>query len=246
MREPSWRECMPWLALAIKPSTLRIQPGPDSVGVPMSRPPDSNNGGGASSDASLHELATHNATTQGEEKAASGRAIPIVARPSLPRTLDMGALYEAAQQVEAPAAETACAVGDPIAAFGGLPPLQGPTDLQAAVSGLGLPPVVGSHDDPDAPQLPLSPDEPPPVSAIDPGMMQPDLGALAGLQRLAGQAADPQRCYQHLLAALNGAAYDPRSLPEARPMLLGMARILVRSGVPAEALAQAIVDAMLE
>lgn len=115
-----------------------------------------------------------------------------------------------------------------------------------ALGAFGLPAVVGSRLDSEAPALPLTYDEPAPVSRLDPRDLCPDQGALAGLQRLVGPAADPVRCGAALQAALSDEPYNPRDLPDARAMLLGLARVLVHSGVPRDALVQAIVDAMLE
>ena len=66
------------------------------------------------------------------------------------------------------------------------------------------------------------------------------------MKKLAGPGFDPDKTRAALEAALGGEAYDPRSLPEARVMVVGLARALVESGTNAAALVEAIMAALLE
>jgi hypothetical protein len=128
-----------------------------------------------------------------------------------------------------------------------------PADLRAAVAGTSpedmaaiLPPVVAPQDDPLAPRLPLSMEEPPAVSRIAMDQLMPDPKALAALQRLAGAAGHPERTRAALTGAFSGTAYDPRHLPDARVMLVGIARVLVDHGLPAEEMIEAIMASLTD
>ncbi|HSI06816.1 MAG TPA: hypothetical protein VLC93_20165, partial [Myxococcota bacterium] len=128
-----------------------------------------------------------------------------------------------------------------------------PADLRAMVSGTNpedmaalLPPVVAPHDDPLAPQLPLSMEEPPPVSRISMDQLMPDPKALEALQKLAGAAGHPDRTRKALTGAFNGTSYDPRHLPDARVMLVGIARVLVAHGLPADEMIEEIMASLTD
>ncbi len=169
-------------------------------------------------------------TTGTPEPRASEGPAPFVARPAMP-SLEIDAPVPAATAV-------------PRRTNG---PEQAPVDVEALVrEELALDSVVGSAVDPEAPLLPLSDDEPQGTPSIDPELLKPDAALLAGVSRLAGAAANPQAARAQLLAALTGGSYDPRALPDARAFVLGMARVLVASGISAEVLADAIIAAMLE
>jgi len=109
-----------------------------------------------------------------------------------------------------------------------------------------LPQVVAPADDPLAPQLPLSMEEPPPVTRISMEQLMPDPAALEKLRRLAGAAGNPERTRNTLEAAFTGAQYDPRYLPEPRVMLVGIARVLVAHGLPADEMVEAIMASLTD
>ena len=128
-----------------------------------------------------------------------------------------------------------------------------PGDLRAMVAGTApedmaalLPSVVAPEDDPLAPQLPLSMQEPPPVSRIAMDQLMPDPKALEALQKLAGAAGHPDRTRKALTGAFNGTSYDPRHLPDARVMLVGIARVLVAHGLPADEMIEAIMASLTD
>lgn len=106
---------------------------------------------------------------------------------------------------------------------------------------LGLGAVVTG---PDAPALPLDACEPPPRSRLGETAPPLDPAVLASLHRLAGP--DPTRARATLAAALRGEPFDPRLLPDARAMLLGLARVVVAHGVDADDLLDAVAAAMIE
>lgn len=128
-----------------------------------------------------------------------------------------------------------------------------PDDLRSAVAGTNpediaatLPSVVAPQDDPLAPQLPLSMEEPEPISRISMDQLRPDPKALEALQRLAGAAGHPERTKKALTAAFTGASYDPRHLPDARVMLVGIAKVLVAHGLPADEMIEAIMASLTD
>ena len=106
--------------------------------------------------------------------------------------------------------------------------------------------VVAPADDPNAPHLPLSMEEPPPVTRIAMEQLMPDPVALEKLQRLAGAAGNPERTRKNLESALSGAPYDPRHLPEPRVMLVGIARVLVAHGLPADEMIESIMASLTD
>ena len=108
------------------------------------------------------------------------------------------------------------------------------------------PPVVVPENDPNAPRLPLSLEEPPAVSRIAAEKLVPDPKAFEALRKLAGPAGDPDRARASLEAAFAGRSYDPRALPEPRTMLVGIARVLVAHGLPAEELVEAIMAGLTD
>jgi hypothetical protein len=109
-----------------------------------------------------------------------------------------------------------------------------------------LPQIVAPADDPLAPQLPLSLEEPPPVTRIALEQLMPDPTALEKLRKLAGAAGNPERTRKTLTAALSHGAYDPRYLPEPRVMLVGIARVLVAHGLPADEMVEAIMASLTD
>ena len=82
----------------------------------------------------------------------------------------------------------------------------------------------------EAPPLPLSDEEPPVISSLDPSMMHDD-ETLAALTRLAGAAANPEAARTSLHDALTSLDYDARFLPDTRTMLLGIGRALIKKGL---------------
>lgn len=116
---------------------------------------------------------------------------------------------------------------------------QAPQTLQAA---LGLGPCVGGTDD-VSPMLPLDCNEPGlPTPIPTPSASDDDI--LDRLQRLAG--ADGEAARTALRAALSGESYRSGDLPNARAMLLGMARTVLAYGVAPDDLINAIMDALHE
>ena len=107
------------------------------------------------------------------------------------------------------------------------------------------PTTLFAPDDPEAPPLVLSSVEPGPVPSAGAEALS-DPAALDTLHKLAGVAADPEAARVALRAALAGEPYDRQKLPDPRAMLVGIARVLVRSGTDADALTAAVVDAMNE
>jgi hypothetical protein len=118
--------------------------------------------------------------------------------------------------------------------------------------------VVGSNEG-AIPLLPLDPQEPQ-LSGAAPGTdglplrVVPllDQDTLNRLQRLASPRltapAPPslESTRAALSAALSDQSYDPGNLPEARAMLLGMARVMLAYGVSRDDLVGAIIDAVPE
>ena len=120
-------------------------------------------------------------------------------------------------------------------------------NLNQAAAALGLASIVGSAIDSEAPLLPLSTAEPPPVSSLDPKSVCADTKLISGaLQRLANNSSDPESSLRALSAAVQGEAYDANALPSVRAIALGICRAIVKSGVPADALCQLIMDAAHE
>jgi hypothetical protein len=125
--------------------------------------------------------------------------------------------------------------------------------LREAVAGLspvdlasGLPSVVAPEDDPLAPHLPLSMEEPPAVSRISMDQLMPDPKALEALQRLAGAAGQPERTRKALNAAIGGGNYNPGHLPDARVMLVGIAKVLAAHGLPVDEMVEAIMESLTD
>ena len=96
------------------------------------------------------------------------------------------------------------------------------------------------EDDPEAPPLIVSNEEPPPVSSVAPEALHPDAATLKTLSKLAGQGGDPEKARRALHAALRGEAFDRMDLPDARMMVVGLARAMVESGQSPDALVEAI------
>lgn len=109
-----------------------------------------------------------------------------------------------------------------------------------------LPPVVAPADDPNAPQLPLSMEEPPAISRVSMEQLMPDPTAFEALRRLAGAAGHPDRTRKALEAAFVGAPYDPRNLPDARVMMVGIARVLVAHGLPVDEMVDAVMASLTD
>ncbi len=131
--------------------------------------------------------------------------------------------------------------------------LDQPTDLRSAIGGttpeeMGalLPPVVAPENDPLAPQLPLSMEEPPAVTRIAMEKLMPDPKALEALQKLAGAAGHPERTKKALTNAIIGGPYDPRHLPDARVMMVGIMQVLAAHGLPAEEMVDAIMASLTD
>lgn len=118
--------------------------------------------------------------------------------------------------------------------------------LDELAAPVAAPLVVAPLDDPEAPPLPISAEEPPPVSRVPVSALMPDPSTLETLRRLAGPAAEPAATRAALRSALTGDAYDPRQLPDARAMMLGIARTVVAHGVDVDELLDAIMTALAE
>lgn len=106
--------------------------------------------------------------------------------------------------------------------------------------------VVVQPDDLGAPSLPLSLEEPPARPKIPPEALQPDPATFAALRRLAGPAANPDVACATLRAAVQGDAYDPRQLPDLRPLVIALARVAVRQGMSLDDLLAEVAQAMFE
>jgi hypothetical protein len=122
-----------------------------------------------------------------------------------------------------------------------LPPVEGDEGPEPApVAEVGAAPPSDSL--PEAPALPLSAEEPPPVPA--PGLEELNITpeSLAALRRLAGAGADPQARREALHAALKGEPFDPKALPDARSIALGVARVLAATGFSVNEMIDAILE----
>lgn len=108
------------------------------------------------------------------------------------------------------------------------------------------PPVVAPEDDPEAPRLPLSMEEPPAVSRIPMEQLMPDPKAFEALRKLAGPAGNPDKARAALEGAFTGASYDPRALPDARTMIVGIARVLAAHGLPVDEMVEAIMAGLTD
>lgn len=131
--------------------------------------------------------------------------------------------------------------------------LDQPADLRSAIGGttpeeMGalLPSVVAPENDPLAPMLPLSMEEPPAVSRIAMEKLMPDPKALEALQKLAGAAGHPDRTKKALSNAITGGPYDPRHLPDARVMMVGIMQVLAAHGLPADEMVEAIMASLTD
>lgn len=119
----------------------------------------------------------------------------------------------------------------------------------APIVGQGLadaPMTIAPPDDPDAPPLPLSTDEPAGRPKVPLEHLRPDPKTIETLKRLAGPGGDPDRARIALLAAFRGEKYDHKSIPDGREIAVGLGRFLVQQGYDADALAETIVSVMLE
>jgi hypothetical protein len=94
----------------------------------------------------------------------------------------------------------------------------------------------------DAPALPLSAAEPPPVPAAGLEELAITPESLAALRRLAGAGVDPQAARVALHSALKGEPFDLKALPDARAIALGVARSLVATGFSVNEMVDAILD----
>jgi len=104
-------------------------------------------------------------------------------------------------------------------------------------------PTVFAPDDPEAPPLVISPEEPAAVPSAQAKGIDQD-STLETLKRLADGNADPAKARVALIAALSGQEYDIRDLPDARIIALGVANALVRFGTPVEDMADQILEMM--
>ncbi|MEO0812561.1 MAG: hypothetical protein AAFY60_06835 [Myxococcota bacterium] len=114
------------------------------------------------------------------------------------------------------------------------------------LDGESVPMTVSPIDDPDAPSLPLSSEEPVGRPKVPLEQLKPDPKTIETLKRLAGPGGDPEKARKTLLAAFRGEGYDPRGLPDGRDIAVGLGRYLVQQGHDADALAETIVAVMLE
>ena len=111
-----------------------------------------------------------------------------------------------------------------------------PLDVRSALqAALGLGATVSGLET-ESPILPLTATEPPPRSRLpEPPALGPATGSIG---------AEPARVA--LLAAIQGEAYNARDLPDARAMLVGIARAIVAYGVSPADLVNAVMDALHE
>lgn len=113
--------------------------------------------------------------------------------------------------------------------------------------GLGDQPMtIAPVDDPSAPPLPLSADEPAGRPKVPLSQLRPDPKTIETLKRLAGPGGDPDRARVALLAAFRGEHYNHKAIPDARDIAVGLGRFLVQQGYDADALAETIVSVMIE
>ncbi|MBN1960276.1 MAG: hypothetical protein JW841_04970 [Deltaproteobacteria bacterium] len=121
-------------------------------------------------------------------------------------------------------------------------PLANQASEQTLQEALGLGAIVSGSDD-TSPLLPLDIQEPGmPISM--PRVSVNDSELINNIQRLTAGNADKAR--EALTNALNGEAYISADLPDARAMLLGIARAIVAYGVNSEELVNVIIDAINE
>lgn len=117
---------------------------------------------------------------------------------------------------------------------------------EPVAEGWVAPPVVVPEDDPDAPRLPLSMEEPPAVSRISMDQLMPDPKAFEALRKLAGPAGNPDKARAALEGAFTGGSYDPRALPDPRTMIVGIARVLAAHGLPVDEMVEAIMAGLTD
>jgi hypothetical protein len=104
----------------------------------------------------------------------------------------------------------------------------------------GVPPVVGPEDDPDAPRLPYSPDEPEGISSLDPSLAAADVDSIMRARR----DAKAQRVATALDAAIDGRPYAVDDLPDGRALCIALMRVLVEGGVERATLIRALLAAL--
>ena len=100
---------------------------------------------------------------------------------------------------------------------------------------------VGCPTDPNAPLLPFSDLEPPPVSRLPPEIM-----ATAGSPLSKQGKPDRETIYQTLVLAFSGETYETALLPPSKIMWVALARLLLQRGVTPEELAAAVLSELHE
>ncbi|OGQ89038.1 MAG: hypothetical protein A2289_18665 [Deltaproteobacteria bacterium RIFOXYA12_FULL_58_15] len=96
------------------------------------------------------------------------------------------------------------------------------------------------------PVLPLSADEPSPLSTIPLETMAASPETIDALRKLAGPGSDPVAARAALFAALKGEPHNEAALPDTRAIALGLARVLVATGFSINEIADAIIEALTE
>jgi hypothetical protein len=164
------------------------------------------------------------------------QAPPPAAVPDTPY-FEESAAAEAPPVVDAPAARLAAAATPPGPAI-----LDTDASFDAAFGDMSAPltPSVEESQAEGAPPLPILEDEPPARSALSPSDLPTTAEAIETLKKLAGAGFDPEKTRAALTAALNGAAHDPRALPEPKVIALGIARLLIASGFAVDDLVAAV------
>ncbi|MEO1171060.1 MAG: hypothetical protein AAFX94_03265, partial [Myxococcota bacterium] len=107
-------------------------------------------------------------------------------------------------------------------------------------------PLIVTPEDPEAPPLPLSVNEPPGQPKVPLDQLQPDPKTIETLKKIAGPSGDPESAREQLLAAFRGKPYQKSKVPDAKDVALGIGRYLVQSGHDAPALVDAILSVLDE
>lgn len=188
------------------------------------------------------------------EEPAPVSVTTVVAKPQAP-SLDMDALFGDLGGESELVADLGTGADDALAEFPSLEAqlavdtgvdMSPPASLDADTGTDALTDTLPGEPAEDAPALPLSDDEPAAIPAIKVQDLEPDLQMIDTLKRLAGPGGDPDKARVALIAALRGASYDPRELPDARAIAVGIARALTQSGFSVDQLVDAIMDVLAE
>lgn len=117
-------------------------------------------------------------------------------------------------------------------------------EVQAAAAGAGGEQTTQIFaPTPEVPALVVSVQEPAPRPSEGAEALR-DPSTLRTLEKLAGKAQDQGGARKALLAALRDEPFDPSRLPDARTLVLGLAKVLIAQGTPADNIVNAVISQM--